>query len=86
MQARLGFDLRFLYDFQLTGQIHQSRFIRRVQGVAVGGQFFQPQTQRARLFADAPLVSRQHLNLLLDLSHARALLVSLGLSAAQGFF
>ena len=86
VQTRFGFLLGFLGRFKLTRQTRQARFVGGVQCIAVGAELFAPKRQRARLLLNIALVSGQHLDLLLHLRHACALLVGLGLRTAQGFF
>ena len=86
MQHRLDHVLVGLGRLELFGQVDQPRLVGRVQGVAVGQQALAARSKSTALLFDVALVSGQHLDLLLHLGHAAALLIGLGLGGTQGFF
>ena len=86
VQPGLSHGLRFLGSCELGVEVDEPRFVGCIEGIAISRQALQPQTKGTRLFFNVALVCGQHLYLLLHLRHARALLVGLGLCAAQGFF
>ena len=71
---------------QLCLQMRQLFGLGRSQGVAVSQQAIAPLALLAHLLVDAALLGRQHLNLLLHLRHAAALLIGLLLRVAQSVF
>ena len=54
--------------------------------MAIGHQTLAAQAELARLVLHVALISRQHLDLLLDLHHAGALGIGRGLGGAQALF
>ena len=85
VQPAFGHRLRFLRAGKLRVEIDQPRFVGRIQRIAVSRKTLVAQAQRARLLFNIALVGGQHLDLLLHLGHAGALLAGLGLSLAQRF-
>ena len=67
-------------------RFEQARFVGRGQRIAVGRQAFAADVELARLLFDVALVGGQHLNLLLHLRDAGALLVGARLGLAQRLF
>ena len=86
VQTRLQHAGGLLCLIQLFLQILQTRFIRHGQGVFIGTQALAPHLGLARLLFNAALLRRQHLDLLLHLRDAGALLVGFDLGQTQRVF
>ncbi len=79
----LGF---FLRERRLAVRRQQLRRVGRRQRMALGLQAFAALPELSAVLVDAALLGRQHLNLLLPLRHARALLAGVGLALAPAVF
>ena len=86
LQAGMGQLGGFLRALKFFLQLGQAAVVGGGQAVAVGGQALAPGAELAVLLGHAALLGRQHAQGLLDLGHAVALGLGLGLCALQRFF